>query len=35
MRKIVSTIRDFRDPEGSGGDVRRTSCTLPAHLTTL
>ena len=28
MRKIVSTTRDFRDSEGSGGDVRRTSYTL-------
>jgi hypothetical protein len=29
MRKIAYTIRDFRDPEGSGGDARRTSYTLP------
>ena len=28
MPKIASIIRDFRDPEGSGGDVRRTSYTL-------
>ncbi len=29
MRKIVSTSKDNRGSEGSGGDVRRTSYTLP------
>ena len=28
MREIASIIRDFRDPEGNGGDARRTSDTL-------
>jgi hypothetical protein len=34
IREIASTIRDFRDPEGSGGDARRTSYTLPPVLST-
>jgi hypothetical protein len=29
MRKFASTIKDFWSSEGSGGDVRRTSYTLP------
>jgi hypothetical protein len=29
MRKTANTSKDIRDSEGSGGDVRRTSYTLP------
>jgi hypothetical protein len=32
VREIASIIRDFRDPEGSGGDARRTSYTLPPRV---
>jgi hypothetical protein len=28
VREIASIIKDFQDPEGSGGDARRTSYTL-------
>jgi hypothetical protein len=34
MCKIASTSKDVRRSEGSGGDVRRTSYTLPPSLTT-
>ena len=32
MREKTSTIRDNRGSEGSGGDVRRTSYTLPPRV---
>jgi hypothetical protein len=32
MRKTASIIRDLRGSEGSGGDGRRTSYTLPAAI---